>query len=291
MSGDYLWDKSGQPDPAVERLENVLGVLGNPRPLDELQLQPSRRFSQWWPHAFAFAAAAIALVAVLWFVRRELGPDCIVVRVEGAPKVGSKELSDSGRLRVGDWLVTDERSRATISMGRIARVDVEPNTSLQLIRFHRAENRLSLRRGKLHASIWAPPRLFFVDTPSGVAIDLGCVYTLAVDSEGNTQVEVNHGLVSIEAHGRESFIPGGAICVARRSLGPGTPYYGDATPILIGALNDFDLHPSAEAVQTVLAQARKKDALTLWHLIARTGGSERAAVIEKMATLTPLPPE
>ncbi len=49
MSGDYLWDKSGQPDPAVERLENVLGVLGNPRPLDELQLSPAADFRNGGP--------------------------------------------------------------------------------------------------------------------------------------------------------------------------------------------------------------------------------------------------
>ena len=32
---------------------------------------------------------------------------------------------------------------------------------------------LALARGKMEAFIWAPPRQFFVDTPSAVAVDLG----------------------------------------------------------------------------------------------------------------------
>jgi hypothetical protein len=40
--------------------------------------------------------------------------------------------------------------------------------------------------------IWAPPRLFFVDTPSAVAADLGCSYTLEVKDDGAGVLRVVH---------------------------------------------------------------------------------------------------
>jgi hypothetical protein len=149
---------------------------------------------------------------------------------------------------------------------------------------------VSLERGKLHAVIWARPKLFFVDTPSAVTVDLGCAYSLEVDGEGNTVVHVSHGLVSIESHGRESYILAGAVCVAHKGLGPGTPYYTDASPALIQALDDFDVRSRAEALATVLTEARQKDALTLWHLIPKTTGTQRVAIIDRMAAFVPLPP-
>ena len=167
---------------------------------------------------------------------------------------------------------------------------MEPNTSLKLTQSGRSGHRVSLERGKLHAVIWARPKLFFVDTPSAVTVDLGCAYSLEVDNEGNTVVHVTHGLVSIESRGRDSYILAGAVCVARKDLGPGTPYYGDASPALIQALDDFDVNARTEALATVLAEARKKDVLTLWHLIPKTTGTQRAAIIDRMAAFVPLPP-
>ena len=35
MNDDYLWDKSGEPDPEVQKLEEILGTLRyQPRPLN-----------------------------------------------------------------------------------------------------------------------------------------------------------------------------------------------------------------------------------------------------------------
>jgi hypothetical protein len=238
-----------------------------------------------------FATAALALVIVtLLIVWRNSGPDWIVIPVAGVPRLGSRELVGNVRLRVGELVETDEHSRAEISAGHVANLEVEPNTSLRLTQSGRSGHRVSLERGKLHAVIWARPKLFFVDTPSAVTVDLGCAYSLEVDSEGSTVVHVSHGLVSIESRGRESYILAGAVCVARKGLGPGTPYYTDASPALIQALDDFDVHSRTEALATVLAEARKKDVLTLWHLIPKSTGTQKAAIIDRLAAFVPPPP-
>ena len=91
-------------------------------------------------------------------------------------------------------------SRAQIAVSSIGNVDIDENTRVRLLETRPTEHRLELARGKMSARIWAPPRLFFVDTPSAVAADLGCAYTLEVDDHGAQLVagDVWMGGVAVE---------------------------------------------------------------------------------------------
>jgi hypothetical protein len=289
MTERYLWDASGDPDPEVEHLERVLSVLGEPSPLGELPPSPSRSYFPRIPHLVAAACAALAVIVLAWFVWRPASPDWVVTPEAGTPRVGSKAVTGSTKLRVGDWLDTDQQSKARISFGRLAILDVQPNTSLQVTQSRTSEYRISLQKGKLNAVIFAPPNRFFVDTPAAVAIDLGCTYTVEINAEGNSVVHVKHGLVSVQSHGLASYILAGAVCVARKNTAPDTPYFCDAPPVMISALKDFDAHSSSESLQAILASARKKDALSLWHMIPKTNGPERAEVVDRLAGLVSLP--
>ena len=75
-------------------------------------------------------------------------------------------------------------------------IALEPNTRVQLVEARGREHRMSLERGTIHARIWAPPKLFFVKTPSATAVDLGCEYTLQVDDAGAGLVHVVLGWVA-----------------------------------------------------------------------------------------------
>ena len=153
---------------------------------------------------------------------------------------------------------------------------------------------MSLVEGTIHARIWAPPKFFFVNTPAAVAIDLGCAYTLQVQPDGSGLVRVTHGWVGFEHAGRESFIPEQAVCVTRPGIGPGTPQYEDAPASFPDALAILDFASPSDvrrpaAYEAVLSQARRRDALTLWHLLQRGTADERASVYERMAALAPPP--
>ena len=69
MEDNYLWDVSGEPDPEVQELEEILGTLRyQPQPLEIPSRIPVDRRRSFFP-AMAIAAA-IALLAVLcgiWF--------------------------------------------------------------------------------------------------------------------------------------------------------------------------------------------------------------------------------
>jgi hypothetical protein len=216
-----------------------------------------------------------------------------VKRLDGTPTVGSEKISNNGELAVGEWLETDANSRAQIDVSSIGAVDIDENTRVRLLETRPTEHRLELARGKMSAHIWAPPRLFFVNTPSAVAADLGCAYTLEVNDQGSSLLRVTSGWVALELENRESIVPAGAACETRPSLGPGTPYFEDSAAGFQAALKKVDFDPDAPARSTalnaMLDQARPRDTLTLWHLLTRVEGEDRARVYDKMAALFPPP--
>jgi len=69
MEDNYLWDRSGEPDPEIQKLEETLGTLRyQPQPLEiPHHLQVGRRRNLFLPTAIAAAIALVALVLGLWF--------------------------------------------------------------------------------------------------------------------------------------------------------------------------------------------------------------------------------
>jgi hypothetical protein len=277
MKDEYLWDCTGEPDPDIARLENTLGRVRFDRPAPQM---PARvRHLRLWSLGLA-AAACLALTAGVWWFRQ---PPANAIW-----KIGSGE--NARALAVGEWLTTDAASSLRLSAWRIGHVDLQPNSRLRLKTTRKTEQRLELAQGKIDAFITAPPRLFFVETPSAVAADLGCAYSLEVDADGNGFLHVTYGWVELADHGRTSLVPSDAQCRTRKGLGPGTPHFPDATGTLRAALEKLDFeHGGAAALGTVLAEARQRDSLTLWNLLARVSGEDRAQVYQRLAALVAPP--
>jgi hypothetical protein len=296
-SDDYLWDGSGEPDAEIVRLEALLTPYRHHAPPLLLSARsPARRRFAFAAMQLLTAAASLALVAAAaWFASAIQPSGWTVQSLAGSPSVAGTHIDAPSRLPVGQIVTTDAASRARIDVGSIGIVDVEPNSRVRLIASRAGEHRMALDRGQIRALIWAPPRLFFVNTPSSTAIDLGCAYKLDVDDRGWGRVRVESGWVAFEYNGRESFIPKDAMCATRPGFGPGTPCYEDAPAGLSDALTILDFSPTSDvrrraALDTVLAGARVKDALTLWHLLARGTPEERGRVYDRMAVLVPPPP-
>jgi len=197
---------------------------------------------------------------------------------------GNLTLAEKGKLTVGEFLETNSNSRAKIQVANIGQVEIAPNSRVQLVKTNSNEHRLSLERGILQAKILAPPRLFIVDTPSAVAVDLGCEYTLEVDAAGNSKLHVTSGFVALERDGRESIVPAGAMCLTKKGKGLGTPFSDDASAEFQKAVRRFDFeNGGGEALQTIIKQSNLYDALTLWHLLSRTQKIEREKVFDALA--------
>jgi hypothetical protein len=278
---------SAAPDALWDRIDRALDAAAPP---------PHRRAVRRTPalpllRRVAIAAVLLGGAAGSWRALTPPRPAPPAVITGGSwPVTHLAGTVSAVRLRSGEWLETDATSRARVEVGGMGRVEVGPGSRLRLGSLEGRERRLTLERGTLSARIDAPPRLFLVETPSALAVDLGCAYTLRVDARGDALLRVTSGAVALEHGARESLIPEGAVCATRRGVGPGTPFWADAPAALQGALRRFDFGGgSARDLRAALAAARPRDTLTLWHLLARAPETERARVFDRLAGFAPPP--
>ncbi len=293
---DYLWDAAGEPDAEIVRLEALLQPYRHKGlPLLLPPRAPARRRVTAAMQVLTAAASLGLVIGAASFANAVRPSGWTVQSLAGAPEVAGTRIDAPSRLPIGQVVTTDAASRARIDVGSIGIVDVEPNSRVRLLTSRAGEHRMSLDRGLIRALIWAPPRLFFVNTPSATAIDLGCAYKLHVDDRGWGKVRVESGWVAFEYDGHESFIPKDAMCATRPGFGPGTPCYEDVPAGFEDALTILDFSSTTDVrrgaeLDIVLAGARVKDALTLWHLLARGTPEERGRVYDRMALLVSPPP-
>jgi hypothetical protein len=306
---EYLWDGSGEPDPEIQKLEAMLAEFRHNRPAPVFpEIVPGRRWRLFpWrmprPAVLATAVAAVVAIVVLTFLIPARKPILTaaggwdVSRLSGTPRIGPNAIPANqrrSRLDVGQVLETDEQSRASLQAEGIGQIEMEPSTRLRLVAMSEGLKRIALDRGTIHAFIWSPPGQFVVDTPSAMTVDLGCAYTLQVDDSGGGRVRTSLGWVGFKLNGHEAFIPAGAACTTRPKVGPGTPYFEDASADFRAALARFDFEDSAPQLRAadlaiVLAQSRSRDALTLWHLLSRVDEGQRRLVYARLSQFVPAP--
>ena len=283
---DYLWDKSGDKDADVERLERTLSVFAQstpPPPLVLSRVVHATRSSRWI--GVALLAASVAIV---------IGGVTLAFRFRPAAAGWAVTIADRrGTFAVGSWLETRAGERATFDVANIGRVTIEPNTRLRLLNTRAGEHRLALAHGTLRATIWAPPNQFFVETSSTLAVDLGCAYTLTTDDEGAGLVSVQVGWVGFKWGNRESFIPAGSSCPTRPRVGPGTPYNDRVSAAYREALATIDFTPGSpdisQALSLILNESTERDEVTLWHLLSRVPPKERDRVFDRLAAFVAPP--
>jgi hypothetical protein len=284
MNDDYLWDRSGPPDPEIERLERTLAPLRYRHRADlfEARHLPAGR---WW----AIAAAAMVVAAAVGLEMRAPVASATswqVDSVRGQASLGSRQAAVAMSLRAGQTVRTGADTEIGFRAEQYGTMSIGPDSELRAT----TDRRLELQRGLLHAYIWAPPRQFVVDTPSARAVDLGCEYTIEVDTAGDGLLRVSLGWVAFQNGGQEAFIPEGAACVTRKRQGPGIPFYEDASEALRRSLAAFEQGHDA-ALGDILTAARPRDGITLWHLLTRVAERDRGRVFDRFAELVTLPKE
>jgi hypothetical protein len=97
MNDDYLWDRTGEPDPEIQQLEELLGTLRyQPQPLElPSGVRPERRRRFLPPLAIAATIALMMLAAGVW-VRFHRGQAPASVVTAGGPPAVSGEKNNPG---------------------------------------------------------------------------------------------------------------------------------------------------------------------------------------------------
>jgi len=297
----YLWDKSGAVDADVERLESLMsGLRYHPQPLawERGIAQPKSRRFRVWRWTAVVAAAAMVLVAAALSIQSRFtwrpGEPWRVSALAGNPSIDKQAFSGAARLPIGQVLETDSQSRARLHVASLGIIDVEPGTRLRLVATTAKRHGLALDYGTISAHMWAPPFSLSIETESAAVFDLGCAFTLHAERGGYGTVHVTSGWIEFESADRRVLVPQGAEAVTRAGIGPGTPYFSDATPEFKLAIAQFDSHPDdagarAAAVDRILSTARMRDAFTLLNLFHEVTPDARPQVLDRMAALVPIP--
>lgn len=305
MSEQYEWDKTGDATEEMRSLEGIMAHLRYDQPL--AAVRKNSHAKRWL--AFAMAAAVLLGVgASLWWGRQETtvattspatngcerakeGSAWSVTALRGAPRCGNESITATASLSIGTAVETDPESSAEILVANIGRVVLEPNSRVALASSSATEHRMQLEYGIMHAQINAPPRLFLVQTPAALAVDLGCAYTLEVTPDDNTHLHVTHGYVSLENDKDTIYVPAGYRSDSFVGIGTTIPYASDAPGSLVEAVRALVHTPHSEAAfATVLrASTEPKDTLGLWHLLSRSDHCEAAT--RRMQEIAQLPGE
>lgn len=92
MNDNYLWDRTGEPDPEIQELEEILGTLRyQPRPLEipaDIRVAKKRNY---FPMAIAAALAFFVIASGLWFQFR---------RSQSAPEALANRSSETEKPKV-----------------------------------------------------------------------------------------------------------------------------------------------------------------------------------------------
>jgi ferric-dicitrate binding protein FerR (iron transport regulator) len=274
MSDDYLWDRKGAPDPDVARLEQLLAPLAHDAPL-----RKSRR--TWWIVGAAVAAAA-AVAIVLALPRGPESSGFDFVARDGTVLVNAQTTS-SGTLATGDVLDT-RTAHVDLKIADIGRAELSPDTQVRLERSDKTRRQLSIDRGRMHARVVAPPRLFVVSTRAASVTDLGCEYTIEVGADGSGHLEVQSGHVELATKNGASVIAPAGTHARILASQPGLPMIDGASPEIERAVDDY---LAGKGPNAILAAATEDDAITVVNLAIVDPAARRAAA-DRLAELVPL---
>jgi ferric-dicitrate binding protein FerR (iron transport regulator) len=287
MSDDYLWNKSGPPDPEVARLEQLLAPLAHDAPLDALRVRRRRRAPFVVLGVVVAAAAALAIYLALPRHSGACGGSngFRFTGVGGDVTCGGSRVA-SGVLPVGGQLDTGAHE-ASLSIADIGWAQLGRDTRVRLDRTDRERHQLSLERGHLHARVTAPPRLFAVATKHTEVVDLGCEYTIDVDDAGAGEICVHSGLVELATKsGAVVTAPEGTCAAILAGQNPGLPHVKEVSAELARAIGAYERgEPGAR--DRLLAAATDRDAITL--IAAAAIDPQPAAVLGRLMELSPPP--
>lgn len=338
MKDDYLFDPSSKDSGdapqarEVRKLEQALAPFAfqarelelpvaeaeasDPITQESVSTQGTSERRLSWPRYAA--AMALLIGAASWLLLNDnAAQPYAIANLRGQPTIdGQAAEGFTSELLAGRRIDCDSASQLELRVGRIGRVTLEPGSSLRLEepRGAGAQYQLFLESGEIAASIFAAPRLFQVGTPSGMAVDLGCVYRARVEDDGSTWLSVETGQVAFETEQRRVVVPAGAGVRAQPGRGPGTPHWNDSSEELRAALEQIDsiefdsggAGPQTavslpEATQTqhspafdvalalILQGSEKRDTLIFWNLIGHQDSRVRNASAQRLAQLAPPP--
>lgn len=252
---------------------------------------------------YVSGAAAVLVISIIAFALKNINLNELqqqstlglptywkVARVSGTPSIGNVAIQGTDSIKEGQFISTNDSSRAELIVANLGKVMIEPNSKVLFIKGEDGNNRIMVEYGTIDASMSAQPKAFFVEMPSSVVSDQNGDYRLTIDSSGDGLVFVKSGKVEVKSDNKEVIIPAGNIVMTKKDAGVGTPFNENSSPQFKRALYNFDFGNCNETcVNTLLNTAKMSDAVSLVNLIPRVEGEYKDDVYTKLVNFVPPP--
>lgn len=212
-----------------------------------------------------------------------------VTKVKGTPVIndGAKSIASFDSLKAGDWIETDDSSKAIITIAGLGEITVEPKSKVKILNSEKGEHKVLLEYGTINTNFSQKSEKFSIETKNSIAWDnnpKGTAYTFSVDNKGDGMILVKDGSVLLESRGKESVVPAGKICLVQASVGPGTPFSVNASAEFRNALYTYDFEPSnTNAIYNVINTANNSDMISLINLIPRVNDDMKEQIYSKVS--------
>lgn len=213
-----------------------------------------------------------------------------VSNIKGNSLIGDVAMSNIDSIKEGQYIMTNDSSRAELVIANMGRVIIEPNSKIIFVKGADGNNRISVEYGTIEANMKTDSKTFFVEMPSAVAMDMGGDYKLTIDSTGDGLVYVKSGKVEVQSDNRGAIVPAGNLVMTKRDLGVGTPFNENSSARFKNALMNIDFGKcGGTCLNTLLNNAKQTDAVTLVSLISRVESQYKDEVYAKVANFVSPP--
>lgn len=258
-------------------------------------------------YRYIYAAAALAVVAaVIFFAVRNLKFEGPVLKqqeafgmpsywkvsnITGTPYISNEAMAKLDSIRDGEYIITNDSSRAELFITDIGKVIVEPNTKLMIVKGEDGKNRISVEYGTIDADMQPVSNPVPVMLPSAIAMDNGSSYKLTVDQAGDGLFFVRSGKVEVISDKKQSVATAGTMLMTKKDKGVGTPFNAGSSPLLKKALFDFDFgNCDMTCVTTIVNAATDEDAITLVNMLPHVNNEYKDKLYNKAVVFAPPPP-
>lgn len=263
---------------------------GRDDPVYKLKPRNSFLHSKWIAIGAPVLSIMLAIfIAILYFSRM---PTTFwqVDKIKGNPVIENQSINDGGALPNGKWLKTDAVSEALLKSGIIGDIYIAPQSEIKLAAFNKKEYRLYIKTGKISAKTWSPPHFFKIEIPSGEVIDLGCAFSLEVNNDNTSELQVFSGWIGLKTGNEKIIIPAGMSCRTHEDGRIIIPYNINTSVEFKNALEMYEDNNKSTVLQNILTNAGKIDEVSLWYLLEEANPPDKRLIYDKLAEYV-LPPE
>jgi hypothetical protein len=309
LSGNYEYLSSAEKEDLWKEVESKVDFAGRAQEsaASNALMQSSRKDSVFYRYRYLFSGmVAVLLVGVIYFAAKNLKFGGVsltqqdvfgmptywkVSSIVGTPYISSEAMAKLDSIRDGQYIITNDSSRAELLIADVGKVIVEPNTKLMIVKGEDGKNRLSVVYGTIDADMKKVSEPVPVELPSAIATDQEGSFKLTVDNSGDGLFFVKTGRVEVSSGTKQSVVPAGALVMTKKNKGVGTPFSINSSSLFKKALFDFDFgNCDATCVSTIMNSATSADAVTLVNMIPRVNENMKAKVYDRAIAITPAPP-